>query len=279
MSCFFGTHTFAACEDTQPFITVFVHGSKLTPSGFSKKYLFRMPGMHHIDDYAPLYNCRQVAELLVQADPTNYTLKHYHYFGWNGKLDFNERKKAAHDLYTQLERLYYNYIQTSGKTPKIRIITHSHGGNVLLNLAHIIPENSPIFIDEAIILACPVQEKTKHFIANPRFKKVYAFYSGNDMFQVLDPQGWYKKGKSKKLFSERTFPKSSNLRQARIKLQGRHPMHIDFFLPKFMANLPAACKKLDELYENTPSQQACRNKQLDIYYKRVPTVIFTSFLP
>lgn len=262
----------------RPIITVFIHGTRLTPSSFSKKYLYRIPGMHKITAYDHYYNCRRIAELLAKIDPKQYNLDNYYYFGWSGKLCFIERKAAAKELYKELEELYRAHKNMLGEGPVFRIITHSHGGNVLLNLANIIPADSRIIIDEAIILACPVQEKTKHLISSPRFKKIYAFYSGNDMFQVLDPQGWYKKGKSKKLFSDRTFPHCDNLRQARIKLNGGHPMHIDFFLPKFMANLPAACKTLEELYEAVPLSQANREKQLDIRYKQFPVAIHKKIL-
>ena len=235
-----------------------------------------MPGMHKITAYDHYYNCRKIADLLVKADPHHYNLEHFYYFGWSGKLCFIERKKAAQKLYTELETLYQAHKNILGEGPIFRIITHSHGGNVFLNLANIIPADSKMVIEEAIILACPVQEKTKHLVASKCFKKIYAFYSGNDMFQVLDPQGWYKKGKTKKLFSDRTFPRHDNLRQARIKLNGGHPMHIDFFLPKFMANLPAACRALDEFYATRPVSK--NEKQLDIRYKQSPVAIHKKLL-
>lgn len=259
-------------------ITVYVHGTRLTPSNFSKKYLYRIPGMHNITKYDHNYNCRNIAELLAKIDPGQYSIDTYYYFGWSGKLCFTERKAAAKNLYMELEKLYHAHINPLGEGPIIRIITHSHGGNVFLNLANIIPAESQLIIDEAIILACPVQDKTKHLVACPRFKKIYAFYSGNDMFQVLDPQGWYKKGKAKKLFSDRRFPETDNLRQARIKLNGGHPMHIDFFMPKFMANLPTLCKQVDELYASISESEKNRIKQFDIRYKQFPVKINKKFL-
>ena len=262
----------------RPIITIYIHGTRLTPSSFSKKYLYRIPGMHKITAYDHRYNCRTIAELMVKVAPNEYDLNHYYYFGWSGKLCFNERKKAAKELYKELEKLHHAHKNIFGEGPVFRIITHSHGGNILLNLATIIPAESLIVIDEAIILACPVQDKTKHLVASPRFKKIYAFYSANDMFQVLDPQGWYKKGKAKKLFSDRTFPHTDNLRQARIKLHGGHPMHIDFFMPKFMANLPMLCKTIDEFYKTIPAPQIKREKQLDIRYKQFPVTIHKMIL-
>lgn len=229
--------------------------------------------MQKITAYDQCYNCRNIAELMAKADPTQYCLDNYYYFGWNGKLCFQKRKAAAKDLYAELEKLHKEHKNLLGEGPIIRVITHSHGGNVLLNLAKIIPAESQLYIDEAIILACPVQDKTKYLAASPRFKKIYAFYSGNDMFQVLDPQGWYKKGKTKKLFSDRTFPQTENLRQARIKLHGGHPMHIEFFMPKFMAHLPALCKQLDEFYASTTELTHHHIKQLDIRYKQSPVAI------
>lgn len=226
-----------------------------------------MPGMHKITEYDSFYNCRQVAELLAKNYPELYALDRYYYFGWNGKLCFDERKKAAHDLYKELLKIYTMHITAYEGEPYFRIISHSHGGNVVLNLAKIIPADSQIFIDECIILACPVQEKTKKYVRSPRFKKIYAFYSGNDMFQVLDPQRWYKKGKSKKLFSARTFDQCDNLRQARLRLNGSHPMHVDFFMPKIMAHLPLLCNAIDEAYAAKPYTWASYNHELNITYK------------
>lgn len=264
---------FARCSAKRTIITVYIPGTRLTPAFLSKKYFHRIGGMQKITAYETTYNCRKIAEMLTAQNPAEYDIHNYYYFGWSGKLCFKERKQAAKDLYKELEKLFNAHKNFLGEGPIIRVISHSHGGNVLLNLATVIPEESQMIIDEAILLACPVQEKNKHLVAHSRFKKVYAFYSGNDMFQVIDPQGWYKKGNSTKTFSDRTFPESDNLRQARVKLNGGHPMHIDFIFPKFMAHLHMLCKHIDELYEEIPSSQQHNLKQLDIRYKQSPVII------
>ena len=279
---FINLHTsqndFTCLKASREIVTVWLHGTRLTPTFINKKYFFRKEGMHKMLSYDRYYNCRTVADLISKQNPELYPIESYYYFGWSGKLCFNERKSAAKELYHELKKLYDAHKNILGEAPFIRIITHSHGGNVLLNLAKVIPKDSPIVIDEAILLACPVQDKTKHLIKAPCFKKIFALYSGNDMFQVIDPQGWYKKGKTKKLFSDRTFEHCEKLRQARIKLNGKDPMHIDFFLSKFMIHLPLICKSLDEAHELSPTAHIFLHKQLDIRDRQFPIRVHQSYL-
>ena len=131
------------------------------------------------------------------------------------------------------------------------MITHSHGGNVALHLAELNNNKSNLKIDELILLACPVQKRTCHLIADNMFTKAYSFYSNIDMIQVLDPQGlqklWSRKEKRKPgtpLFSKRKFEKHKNLRQVKVMLNGKSIRHIDFILEKFLKQLP---KMLNDL--------------------------------
>jgi hypothetical protein len=257
-------------ENRPPQIFIWIHGTRLVPDIFSKKYFYRKLGMHRITDYGQHYNCRAVAEALCSAYPNHYSLNHYYYFGWSGKLSFEERKNAAKDLYKELLYLSATYIKTYGQAPVFRIMTHSHGGNVLLNLARIIPENSSIVIEEAILLACPVQDRTKEYTHAPCFKKIYAFYSGKDMFQIIDPQGWYKKGKTTKHFSGRTFEPCEKLRQARIMLNGQDLTHMDFFLLKFMKHLPMLCKEIDNWHASLSGSLQTRGLIIDVRDKKSP---------
>lgn len=64
-------------------------------------------------------------------------VKHdYYTFGWNGVLSQKERRLEAIRFYNELSALV-NDFQQQGITPKIRLISHSHGGNLCLNLAAI----------------------------------------------------------------------------------------------------------------------------------------------
>jgi len=55
--------------------------------------------------------------------------------------------------------------------PKVTLISHSHGGNVALNLAAIAEKESPLSIERLILLACPVQQETAALVDAPMFKK------------------------------------------------------------------------------------------------------------
>lgn len=257
----------------RPIITIWLPGTKLTPNFAFKSFFHRIPGLRKATDYEPDYHKRKMAEMLCKKWPKQYKLDHFYYFGWSGQLCFSQRKKAAKDLIKELQKLVKKHKNIIGQPPFLRIIAHSHGGNVALNLAKLQSKKAPITIDELVLLACPVQDKTRHLVKQSCFKKVYAFYSASDIFQVIDPQGWYKKGKASKLFSDRTFDHCDTLRQARIKMNGREIMHVDFLLTKFLEQLPRLCHTLDEYYKTIAPSQIHYNKQLDIRCKSDPVVI------
>lgn len=262
---FIAAYTFASQQTpvTHDFITVWVHGTKLTPTLVCANFFYRMPGMNSALVYDQKYHKRAVAELLCQLDPEHYILEQFYFFGWNGKLSFSAREQASYDLFNALSDLIYSYQNMHGYKPKIRIITHSHGGNVVLNLAKI----DPIFaitIDELILLGCPVQDKTKTLIAADCFKKVYAFYSGADIFQIIDPQGLYKSAEAKRTFSERRFNHHDKLRQAHIKLNGRSLMHVEFLCFPFLNHLSSLCKEIDLFYDSVIPTQSTYEKIIDI---------------
>lgn len=262
----------------RPIVTIWVHGTKLTPTIVLKRFFYRIPGMHKASAYDTQYHKRSIVDLLCKTDANNYQFENFYIFGWNGKLCFNQRKHAAQELYDNIQEIIKEHTNILGVPPFIRIITHSHGGNVALNLAKIQKKKNPIIIDELILLACPVQHKTKKLIQNDCFKKVYAFYSAGDMFQVIDPQGWYKKGKSNKTFSERRFEHHEKLRQACIKLNGRPLMHIDFIWTSFIQHLPSLCNAIDDFYKTITPEQIHYKKQLDIRTKSDPVVIHKKLL-
>lgn len=161
----------------------------------------------------------------------------FYLFGWSGKLSVKERKQAAQELYKALCQLSDEYQSEHGVRPKLRIITHSHGGNVALNLANCATENPEFSLEELVLLACPVQEKTKKFIDHAIFKKIYALYSTKDLLQVADPQGIFQEEQKKDFFnrlwfSERTFPEHPKLKQAEVTYNGRGILHLEFLLTK-----------------------------------------------
>lgn len=180
-------------------ITVFIHGTRGTaflPIGISdrlsqvEKKLCSAPlGLHRITSIDPTFNNVTIGHALDNADHEQFSFKHFYSFGWSGDLNPEARNQAALELHTQLKQLVLNYVVRYATIPNITIITHSHGGNVALNLASISEENNPLIIEKLILLACPVQQETAQYADAPLFKKIYALYSQNDQLQILDPQG------------------------------------------------------------------------------------------
>lgn len=255
-------------------LTIWVHGTKLTPTIVCANFFYRMMGMNAAIAYDQKYHKRTIANLLCELAPEQYLLENFYFFGWNGKLCFTEREKASKDLYLALLQLAADYEAIHHKKPTFRIITHSHGGNVVLNLAKIQDPENPLIIDELILLCCPVQEETKYYIAHDCFKRVYAFYSNRDMFQVIDPQGLYKNSRTKKTFSERRFDDHDKLRQARVQIKGRSLMHIDFLCTHFLCHLPNLCDQIENFYNSVILNQKSYEKIIDIRINKDKTAQF-----
>lgn len=179
-------------------ITIWIHGTRgsaFLPTGLSKsvsqveKNICSAPkGLHKASSLDPQLNNYAIAQTLNTIDEDQFPLEHFYSFGWSGELDAQVRKEAAQELYDQLKKLMLSYVVQYAAVPKVTIITHSHGGNVALNLAGIIAQENPIIIDRLILLACPVQKETAPFVNSELFKNIYAFYSLNDQIQILDPQ-------------------------------------------------------------------------------------------
>ncbi len=178
-------------------IIVWIHGTK--PSSFlpiqlsqrledkMDKFALIPTGLHHIDTldwqnriYA-LHNALKTSEQF--PDHTLYG------FGWCGSLAPGARRKAGQNLYQSLKELIAQHKSHYNQAPPITIITHSHGGNVALYLADCAAQEDDLAIDRLILLACPVQEHTKHNINHPLFEKIYSIHSHWDMIQIADPQG------------------------------------------------------------------------------------------
>lgn len=235
----------------RPMLTIFIHGTRLFPK-FSLQEAYYSPlGMVNIDDLDASYtNMHRIANILINRDPQRFSHEMFYLFGWSGDLDFDARKEAADDLYHAVKKLVATYQLKHGKTPRIRIITHSHGGNVALNLASVRDANDASFqIDELILLACPVQDETQHLINDPIFGKRYALFSKGDLLQRIDPQGLYRGCNATRLFSGRCFPQCPGVVQAKIKSYARPILHIEFLLQPFMRHLSAILDLMDDWYE------------------------------
>lgn len=250
-------------QNTQPTITIWIHGTRLLPRPIIRSYVYVEPGLHPITALDKCYHLRELAEALINTNPARFDREHFYAFGWSGKLNAQERETAAYNFYHELKHLIETYEQKYHVTPHIRIITHSHGGNVALNLAHNkTPEDHALKIDELILLACPVQAKTKHYIRDRMFKKIYALYSSLDLLQILAPQFYYRvemrKCKKRKqalkipLFSSRLFSSMPNLSQIKIKMNGHAIIHTEFSSSHFTKILPVILDEIDAWHKEHP---------------------------
>lgn len=258
------TTTTAASKQNHviPTVTIWIHGTQLTTHPMLRKMFHASHELIKATDFDPHYHLCSIARALAQADPLNYPFEHIYFFGWTGALDFKERRHAAGILHQKLKALVAQYQKIYGTHPKIRIITHSHGGNVALNLARIHDSNSFI-IDELILLACPVQTKTEHFIESSIFKEVFAIYSSLDVIQVADPQGLYSQKEKRPLFSRRRFEQTPNVMQVKIKVDGHALLHSDFICARYIRLLPGIVEQMRtwhkahgaEIFTNPESDQ------------------------
>ncbi len=230
---------------SNPPVTVWIHGTRFLPSGVMESYFYSKPGLNHYTSIESYFHQREIAQTLINSNPELFPAEHFYLYGWNGKLSFKEREKASRKLYQDLKAVRATYKKTYGAEPQIRLIAHSHGGNVILLLEQVKDStDTDFFISEAILLATPVQKQTMDYACSSLFGKVYSFYSVLDIIQVMDPQGWQQKG-TQSFFSERYFPINDKIEQISIKKNNRSIMHMDFVKLNFLEQLPKLLSEIN----------------------------------
>lgn len=237
-----------------PRITIWLHGTK--SMSFLSDFVHAVPhaGMHPIQNISSLYRIRSVMNALTQTDPVRFPLKHFYAFGWSGKLCFKKRLAEAVKLQAALHELVAEYQKKYSILPTITLITHSHGGNVALNLAAIMPKSETLKL-ELIMLACPVQHETKEYVKDPLFERIYSFYSPADVMQIIDPQGLYTTPTNQTLhfeLSQRRFPAHPTVRQAQLEINEGGVSHIGFILERTIKILPALIDSLESWHQEEP---------------------------
>lgn len=246
-----------------PRITIWVHGTSMSVGKIFNKCPL---GLNPVSKLPASSHIRKMAEVIAKKDPTRFKFDHFYSFGWSGKLSFTEREKQAKVLYKSIKDLTAQITASAGIAPIICIMTHSHGGNLALNLSKAKEETDKDFsIHELVLLACPVQCVTAPLIKDSIFKRVYHFYSQVDMLQVADPQGGYKQVREIKkqqnekvpFFSQRTFKPQDNLAQGYVRYKRRALAHIDFILPHVMRNIPTMMAELDLTYAEKKEKHDC----------------------
>lgn len=263
-------HLFSA---EKPVITVLIHGTKFMRSDTYKKVFNGIPDVKHIREFPSAHKVQFPMQLLHRDAPGLFDYNSLYLFGWSGRLSTHERYWAATILYEKLTALAESYQQKFGVFPEIRLVTHSHGGNVALNLARIHKmRKAPLSITTLVLLACPVQHETKELVHSHFFEKIYAFYSSLDMVQVLAPEFMYKMrddegsviGSCLRLipFSNRCFAANMPVRQAWIKINGHGITHGGFTTSKFLRTLPALLREVDEIYAEYEDMLCAGQKEI-----------------
>jgi len=171
---------------------------------FSCNQLMQGVGLHKIDiKKQEKYTASQALAILynqVLKEQNTHENDMFYTFGWSGLLSKKARRKAAKQLFFELEQ-EIKRLAKIGYYPKIRLIGYSHGANVCLNVAAVKNkhEKKHFLIDELILLGCPIQVDNDFLVNDPFFKKVYNFYSRKDRIQKRDCFS------SKAFFSDRRF--------------------------------------------------------------------------
>ena len=250
-------------EKSVPNVTVWVHGTKLFTGKIFPTFFFSEPGLLHVSEYENKNHLRKVGNWLNEHSPKEFPFEHFYQFGWSGDLSVSARESAAKRLSNELSELVEKYRKLHNCDPYLTVITHSHGGNVALNLDKF---KKNYKINRLILLACPVQKETKHLIKSDLFEEIYSLYSTLDGIQVLDPQGFQYKIKDQNdkkapLFSQREFDAASNLKQGRVKLSGRGIAHVEFILPHFLKYLSRLIYELNSSTEQNVILSLCKNKK------------------
>lgn len=268
----------------KPPFTVWIHGTRLLKNSTFKNVFESKAQLQKINALKKRTYLKTIAETLCSHNPAQFSYETFYVFGWSAKLKAHAREQSAYILYEQLLAHIEDYKQKYGATPYIRMITHSHGGNIALNLAKVAQkEKKDIIIDELVLLACPVQLNTQNFLKDPLFKKVYAFYSSLDFVQVLAPQIYHKSSCERDgkittqrhipIFSGRQFPEHTKLIQAKIRMNGRGLFHNEFIEKPFLSILPRLLTELDTWQiEPERSHLSCtKSRLLCVYTQQLNT--------
>jgi hypothetical protein len=152
------------------------------PYFFESQVIYTI-GMHEIT-VPPIETCQhyaihQIAYAFDKLLPHNkqYT---YHAFGWLGELTIEGRKTAAQKLYQEL-------ITLKKAEDTLTLISHSHGGNVIAYLAQEEAlHKKGLVVEQAYLLATPIQPETIHLFTDKLFQQVISLYSKKDTIQISD---------------------------------------------------------------------------------------------
>lgn len=169
-------------------VLIWIHGT--SPSqAFKPTKKLKPCQMFHIPSLPASHSAHIRLTLLEKLDGNNFSKEHAYFFKWSGTASAKARKIAGEKLLKDIQKIISYYRDVLGYDANLTIITHSHGGNVLIRAIQQAKKNNiNISVDRAILFACPVFAKTKQLITLPQFKQVIVFFSPTDIVQVMDPQ-------------------------------------------------------------------------------------------
>ena len=214
-------------------ITIFVHGTSLAPKIIDQlpiKPLFHCPkGLTLAKDLPEDYDFYKRAKGFVDNNSNRYSFDRFYLFGWKSEKIYDSvRKEAAQDLVTALQKVVIDYHAQHEVQPKIRLIGHSHGGNVVLHTANYFPlliNNKKIDI-EIWLIGVPVQKTNCDLINSEHFTKAYSIYSDTDWMQRMDPQAlWNENIGFENFWSDRVFDENSKCIQVNFTVNGKSISH------------------------------------------------------
>jgi hypothetical protein len=201
-----GTRTHAIFPPTHVGITQ----NKITIS-LDKNNPYSPLGIHSLLSINQDLHVAAIGHAIHESNPELYLPDHIYLFGWSGEFTPEGRAAAGELLLKELGELVEKYESRYGSCPPITVITHSHGGNVALEAGLLFDAqdnnqdleqanatlqpaqkniiNKNIIIDKLVLLACPVQKKTRPASSSRLFNTIYSIHSHKDYFQILDVQG------------------------------------------------------------------------------------------
>jgi len=110
----------------------------------------------------------------------------YYTFGHLGVLSHRYREAVAKNLYNELIAKVAE-AKDRYEMVKVVLVTHSHGGTIALNMAHVENElKRGLVIDNLVLFGTPLQHETAPHACHPMFKRVLNCYSLGDTMQGSD---------------------------------------------------------------------------------------------
>lgn len=153
----------------------------------------------------------------------------FYTYGWDGRLDSSSWLTAAvrcyRALFWEVFRQGLSFVDVD-----VEFYAHSHGGNVVLNLAQAeILFKCGLIISKIVLLGTPIQQSTEALAKSPLFEhtKIYNVYSEGDVTQILD-QGVSFGGISGRRFTDPVL--CDKISQICVTCEGRSLTHSELWL-------------------------------------------------